>query len=346
MTTASSASGGTGKSFFALKMAVHIALGLPIIGAETKAGNVVYMSLEDSEKVVRKRIYHIFNSLPAEHQKIDKLTKKINIIDRHGSPTYMAQKKFGNIVEHPIADALSALLKTYETTCLFVDTFIRTNPLDENDNAEMGRLLAIYEEIATEAKCSIVLIHHIGKTESKSKNKNVKYSPRGASAIIDNARSALVLEKNEKEQIIVVKHAKYNYSDKYPDQYLNIAENGVLLEDSSTNLLAPPTSQPASLPVLDTYHAQKQLYKELYDWWVKDWGSKPLATSNIDDQNAKAIRQDAPSLGRGKQSYVKALKWGIAEGYAKKTAPEEGQSKKPDANFYSLKSLDEAQLIK
>ena len=318
-----SAQGGTGKSFFALKMALHIALGLPIIGAETKVGKVAYMSLEDPENILNSRVSKIFNSLPEDaRQRIDELETNAMIIGRYGLPSHMAEIKFGNIVTTQIAHDLTALLQKHEIKCVFIDTFIRTNTLNENDNAHMGGLLVSFEKIAKEAKCSVVLIHHTVKSGGSKGN-----PARGAGAIIDNARSALLMETvNDKR--IKVQHVKSNYSAKHPDQYLKMID-GILLEDSDA-LKSLPTSAPGS---------EKQRYKELYDWWVKDWGGKPLSKWNIDDAAAKAIRPDGSK--HGKELYKRVLSWAFDEGLAKMAPPEENQSKKPNAEFYTLNNLKE-----
>jgi len=330
------AHGGTGKSIFALKMAVHAALGLPIIGAETKPGKMAYMALEDSENVVRNRIFKIFRGLPGDAQlQRSKLTTNIMIIDRYGHPTYMAEKQYGNIITPQIAKDLTAILKRDEIRCLFVDTFIRTNPLNENDNAEMGRLLVTYEGIAQQAKCGVVLIHHLPKG-----NSNISYAARGASAITDNARSILLLQTVQQkdvkkfseqsiktaiseERLIEVTHTKHNYSAEHPKQYLEMTEDGILLEVVSSS------SSPSD-PDFDV----KQRYAELYNWWGTKGEARPLAKSNIDDETAKAIRPDGTNFG--KQKYHAALDWAIKNGKATIEPAPEGRSRKPGVQFYSL----------
>ena len=230
---------GSGKSLFALTMAIHIALGLPIIGAETSRGKVAYMSLEDPENVVQERMFKVFNELPDGLRQIDELAAKIMIIDRYGLSTYVAANKYGNNISPQIAGDLSLLLKEHKITCLFVDTFIRTDCLNESDHAQMGRLLATYEWIAKDAECGLVLLHHLPKGDANMT------AARGTSAIIDNAKSAMLLEiVNDKEAsklaeedikpagakglLIGVTHTKHNYSTEHPKQYLVMTLDGTL----------------------------------------------------------------------------------------------------------------------
>lgn len=328
------AHGGTGKSLFALKMTVHIALGLPIIDAETNGGNVAYMSLEDPENVVRNRIFKTIKALPEEVQsRIDELTSKLMIIDRYGLPTHMATNQDGNIVTAPIAQELCTLLKENKIKCLFIDTFIRTNTLNENDNAQMGALLVAFEGIAKEAKCGVVLIHHTPKGSGDKTNN--KYAARGASAITDNARSALLMEKvpegdvdkfSEESikgtildgRLIKVTHIKHNYSAQHPKHYLEMSPDGVLLE---------------VFPGFESRDSLALRYQELYKWWLAEWNKRPLTKTNI-DQNVNGIRPAGSKFG--KEKYKGALDWAIKQGVAKETpAPEEG-SKNPNTKYYTL----------
>ena len=312
------AHGGTGKSLFALKMAIHIVLGLPIIGAETNGGKVAYMSLEDSENIVRNRLFKIVRAFPEEtRQRIAELTSKVMLIDRYGVQTHMAVVNHtGGIRSTPIAHDLSKLLQENNISCLFVDTFIRTHALNENDNAQMGALLVAFERIAKEAKCGVVLIHHIPKGGD-----NKAYAARGASAITDNARSVLLMEK--KDGLIKVAHTKHNHSAPYPDQYLEMTEDGVLME---------------ALSFSEVSFIQKKRYQELYEWWEDVWGRKELTKTNIDD-NVEKIRP--PNTSYGKNVYKKVLDWALAEGYTEEVPAPENKSNNPKAKYYTLSPIVE-----
>ncbi len=329
------AHGGTGKSIFALKMAVHITLGLPIVSAETNGGKVAYMSLEDPENVVRGRIFNIVRMLsPDVHERIGELTSKLMIIDRYGLQTHMAINGVGNIVTAPIAHALSGLLKDEGIKCIFVDTFIRTNTLNENDNAQMGALLVAFEQIAKEVGCAVVLIHHLPKG-----SENKAYAARGASAITDNARSAILLEiVSEKgadkfsethikaaalaKKLIKVTHTKHNYSAEHPEQYLVMENGGILVEAFAT---------------AECRSAHEQRYQEIYAWYESEWDCKPLTKTNI-EQNITRIRP--ANANYGKEKYKEALNWAVSEGYAKQVPAPVGGSRNSQATYYTLSSME------
>ena len=333
--------GGVGKSLFALKMAVHIALGLPILGAETNGGNVAYMSIEDPENIVWSRMSKIFIELPEDaRQRIDELTAKMMIIDRYGVQTHMAIHETGDIKTAPVACDLSALLKRHDIKCVFVDTLIRTHTLKENDNGQMGALLAAFEHIAKEAGCGVVLLHHLPKDGD-----NEAYAARGASAITDNARSALLLKTLKKDEadklagenikaavmdgrLIEVSHRKHNYSAPHPKRYLEMTADGVLLEVFAST---------------DPRSALEQRYSELYRWWATKFNRRPLTKTTIDEQYAE-IRPAGTKYG--KETYKKALQVAIDAGCAEEVAPPAGASTNPNAKYYALFDTEQPTLSK
>lgn len=331
------AHGGTGKSLLCLKMAVHIVFGIDILDAATESGNVAYMSLEDSELVFRQRLYKIIQSMAnVDIHLLKEITEKLLFIDRYGKQTYMTGIEAGNVIESENLPALVSLLKEHSIKCLITDTFVRTHSLNENDNAQMGALLALFEKIAVEAKCAVLLIHHQPKGGT-----NKDYAARGASAITDNARSVIHLEKVDSQKdvdkfseesiriairegrFVRVTHTKHNYSPEHPEQYFEITREGVPVE---------------RFPTLNTTGSLEQRYAELVTWVQSQWGAKPITRTNI-DEHYKDIRPKGTTYGKG--TYKKALQLAIDDRYAVKVSPPEGASKNPKAEYYTLAPLDE-----
>lgn len=332
------AHGGTGKSLLALKMLIHIALGKDILDAATNGGKVAYMSLEDPELVFRQRFYKITQSMPDDVlPRLEELSRKLMFINRYGLQTFMASLEPGKVAGTEIPDALVGLLKAHAIKGIVVDTFVRTHSLNENDNAQMGALLVLFEKIAVEAQCAVILIHHQPKD-----NSNRSYASRGASAITDNARSVLSLETVDAKKdadkfadesiriavregrLVRVTHTKHNYSAGHPEQFFEITENGVPVE---------------RFPAISDTSGLEQRYVELCTWYQKSWNGKPITKTNI-DEHYKEMRPKGTTYG--KETYKKALQAAIDAGYAVKTSPPEGASKNSKAAYYTLSSLDES----
>jgi len=328
--------GGVGKSLMALKMAVHIALGLPFLTASTNGGKVAYMSLEDSATEFRQRVYKVAHTLPYKlAPRLPALTKKLMFINRCGIPTLLASHPQGRVVETEIPAALIDLLKAHDVKCLITDTFIRTHSLNENDNAQMGALLVLFEKVAKEAECAVILIHHQPKDKG-----NKDYASRGASAITDNARSVLCLERVSKKdaekfseehvktaaragRLVRVEHTKQNYTAKHPDQYFEITSDGMPME---------------RFPAISDGGGLEQRYAEIFLWCQNVWEGKPI-TKNTIDAHYTEMRPEGTTYG--KATYKKALQAAVDEGYAVEAPPPEGASKNSNAKYYSLHSLEE-----
>lgn len=325
------AHGGTGKSLLALKMAIHITLGISILGAVTNGEKVAYMSLEDSEDILRRRIYKLIQDLSKEVQdRLQELNDRLMFIDGYGKEMHVAQYNQNNVKITGIVKKLIELLKKENIKTLFVDTFIRSHTLNENDNGQMGAVLVAFEKIATEARCAVILLHHLPKgSENKS------YAARGASAITDNARSSILLERVDSRdeskfsesnvktaviegRLVRVTHTKHNYSAGHPEQYFEITKDGGLIE---------------CFPSSDDRSSSEQRLMELYNWQKNEFNSKPITKTNI-DMSVNQIRPDGTNYS--KWVYRKALDWGTENGYVKKVpAPDKG-SKNTNAVYYII----------
>lgn len=102
---------------------------------------------------------------------------------------------------------------------LFIDPFISFNPVNENDNTEVRRVLDSLEYSLKDTGVSIVLIHHSPKGASGF---------RGASAIRDWAANTLILELDRMEAgeaRIKVTHDKGRNFEQVDPFYLNRTKN-------------------------------------------------------------------------------------------------------------------------
>ncbi|GAB1536287.1 hypothetical protein ADMFC3_19180 [Geovibrio sp. ADMFC3] len=325
------AHGGTGKSLLALKIATHIVLGIDILGAETNGEKVAYMSLEDSEDILRRRIYKLIAYLPKEVQgRRQELSDRLMFIDGYGRQMHVAKYNQNNVEITDITNKLIKLLKKENIKTLFVDTFVRSHSLNENDNAQMGALLVAFEKIAAEAKCAVILLHHLSKSsDSKA------YAARGASAITDNARSSILLERVDKKdetkfseadikmavtegRLIRVMHIKHNYSVEHPEQYIEITKDGGLIE---------------RYPSFDIRKSSEQRLMEISNWQKKEMKGKPITKTNI-DENFRNIRPE--NTNYSKWIYRNALDWGIENSYVQQVASPEGGSRNKNAVYYII----------
>lgn len=315
------ATGGIGKTFLALKMCLHICLGLDIAGATVTQSNVGFVSLEDSQEHIKYRLHHIAKESGEDIlNQLPELSKRFFYFDRYGEDTFVVENSEGNFVVSKIVDELIDEIKRNDIKCLFIDTLVRSHSLNENDNGQMSSLLKAYEKITKETKCSIVLLHHIPKNGSSK-----THAARGASAITDNARSAMKLEEHtckkfKDGKLIKLIHTKHNHSSQHPDQYFLISDKGV------------PTEVDIEVTAIEVL---EERYIEMYNWFVEVWKEKPLTRTNI-RQHYQKMRPEGTT--HNKEKYIEALEVAIEEGYAVPIEHKTGNN--TNSKFFILKPLD------
>ena len=249
-----SAAGGTGKSFWMLQAAFQIAAcgycdfdlsGTKVDHADDnfKIGSVLYISLEDSEYQIMRRLKAI-----KEHWKLNKKSEEwfneisedffhfvslvgadVSLVDSEGQRTAVLEQ----IVDYANTGMEKCRL-------IVIDTLRRSHDCNENDNGAMSSVLRHFEYLAKETGAGVLLIHHEGKGSLKDSEAGASAS-RGASSITDNARWHMRLQKmtqeeaqkrgiddEERRRWIKVSNTKANYGEEMHDSWLLRGEEGVL----------------------------------------------------------------------------------------------------------------------
>jgi len=135
-----------GKSFLALQLARCIGAGVPFLGLPTKKGRVLYLQFELGVEVLQKRMRDTMQVYP-------------NVIV--GTTFSMKLDK------KPGQDFLRVALDAINPDVLILDPFVEIFSGDENKAQDIGILKDFINDIIDAYQCSVVLIHHTGKDESK-----------------------------------------------------------------------------------------------------------------------------------------------------------------------------------
>src|SRR5581483_7782417 len=71
-----------------------------------------------------------------------------------------------------------------------IDPFVETHEVDENDNAQVKAVAALWREVARRCDCAVVLVHHTGKPPAAAPDGWVGSlsASRGASSLAGVAR--------------------------------------------------------------------------------------------------------------------------------------------------------------
>lgn len=143
----------TGKSFFALDLALHIAAGRPWNGSKTTQSNVVYVATEGG-KGLSKRILAFERERSELFEKAKSHFCHLPLqLDLHGPDD---------------VDALLTAIRGRAVELVIVDTLAMSfGAGSENDGKDVTQYLTNVARIRQELNCHVMLVHHSGKDMSK-----------------------------------------------------------------------------------------------------------------------------------------------------------------------------------
>ncbi len=185
------APGSTGKSFFALQLAIDAAGGdlLNIFDENRNLDElqpVLYIALEDPSEVLINRLHSI-----GQHLSKDAWTTVAGRLK--------LESLLGRRIDLMNDDWLRWLIESAQAMkarLIVIDTLNRAHQGDENSNRDMSLLLSHLEAAAKLTGCGILYLHHVAKGADLSGQS----AARGASALIDNARFAGYIRRMTREE--------------------------------------------------------------------------------------------------------------------------------------------------
>lgn len=192
------APGGVGKSTMLAGTALALATARPLLGKATWEGpkRVWLWNLEDDLDEMSRAIQSAAKHYGISREDIaDKL-----FVDSamEGSGLCTATEVNGEFrILSPVYEALTAELIARKIDLLVVDPFVSSHEVEENANTKIDKIAKAWGRVAKAANCVIVLVHHTSKAGS---GEVTAMSARGAVALINAARSTLVLNRMDKEQ--------------------------------------------------------------------------------------------------------------------------------------------------
>jgi len=186
---------GTFKTFTALDIGVAVAAGIPIWERAVAQGAVAYCAGESPLGIARKR-------LPA-------LMQYREIADPDAVPFALVPAV--PLVSTPSdIEALIAALKGtgLRFALIVIDTVARAlGGLDENSAKDVGLLRAAMEQLRDTFDCSVLLIHHTGKDESRG--------ARGSSALIADLDAAFESKADPEVLAVTLRCEKQRDADPF-----------------------------------------------------------------------------------------------------------------------------------
>lgn len=181
---------GAGKSTLGIALAVAGVTGRGEIVGETVHETIKawVWNNEDDRIELRRRLAAImqqWNVAPAE------LRGKLGLNSGSERPLVIAKAtKDGAVVRLPDIEAVTERVKAEGVGLLIVDPFVETHEVDENNNAQIKAVAAMWREVARRGDCAVVIVHHTGKPPPASPDSwtGSLSASRGASSLGGVAR--------------------------------------------------------------------------------------------------------------------------------------------------------------
>jgi hypothetical protein len=192
------APGGAGKSTLLAGTALAMATGRPLLGKDTWGGpkRVWLWNLEDDLDEMSRSIQAAALHFDIEPEDIEGHLFVDSAMEGAGLCTAVEGAEGFKLLE-PIYEALTAELIRRGIDVLVVDPFVSSHTAEENHNSKIDAIAKAWARVSKDANCCIVLVHHTSKAGA---GEVTALSSRGAVALINAARSTLVINRMTPEE--------------------------------------------------------------------------------------------------------------------------------------------------
>lgn len=197
--SATVAPGGVGKSQQAITEALSMACGFDLLRDRAMLNDryrVWYFNLEDPIEELARRVEATAKYFNLTNENIQ---DRLLIDSGRDQKLLIAKEVKGEIVAvTPVIESIINEIREKEIDVLIVDPFIHSHAVSENANEAVGEVVDHWKYIANMANCAIEMIHHTRKlngTEASAEDS------RGASALVNAARSVRAISRVPKEQV-------------------------------------------------------------------------------------------------------------------------------------------------
>ena len=224
--SATVAPGGLGKSSLTIVEAMAMATGKPLLGVRPRGQFRVWLwNGEDPIDELYRRI-----NAAIQHYGLTEsdFGGRLFVDSGRQRPITLAeQTKDGAVINGPMRAALLQGLRDRRIDALFIDPFISSHKVTENDNNAIDVVAKAWGALADEADIAIELVHHVRKTNGAEVTVE---DARGAGSLVNAARSVRALNRMTADEA-----AKLKIED---DHRLFFRFGG----DPKSNLAPPPAT--------------------------------------------------------------------------------------------------------
>lgn len=164
-----------GKTWIALDLAISVAMGEPWLGRfEVEKSRVLVLTLEDSQAIVRQRLWQLARSRELDPHDLDGWLA----VDAEG-PFYFDDSES--------LKTMTRTLEDFRPDLVIVDSLARSFRGDENSKKDVGEFTRPWTRLCREHETAVIVIHHNTKSASGGPGKKL----RGSGDLFATARQVI-----------------------------------------------------------------------------------------------------------------------------------------------------------
>jgi RecA-family ATPase len=181
-----SGDGGTGKSLLALQLGVAVAAQTAWIGNTVKNGRVIFLSAEDDDDELHRRLDDILTAESRDYDDLSGLTLR----SLAGEDALLAVETQIALMQSALFEELDKRAAEETPALIVIDTLADVYPANENDRAKVRQFVGILRGLAIKRKCAVLLLGHPSLTGLNSGT-----GSSGSTAWNNSVRSRLYLSR-------------------------------------------------------------------------------------------------------------------------------------------------------
>lgn len=248
-------SGGTSKSYLMLAATIQYALGNnwgPFEIAEGQTpGRAMIMYGEEGDDDVHDRAFSLRHTFMLNEDQIDLIGSRVVVLPLRGTHVQLAKVSNTQTREIELTDQLIRLekrIEQFKIELVVLDPLAMFHSLEENDNVSITALMAGLDAMCMRQGCSMVIVHHFGKTGlSKAVDVN-ESNVRGASSLVAHARTVAIMHRLREYEALEWgvpedDHARWVMWSIVKNNYGPVGARTWFTVDSNTGAITPAPEQ-------------------------------------------------------------------------------------------------------
>lgn len=184
--------GGTGKSLLALQLAYAVATGGKWLGRDVERGSALFISAEDDEAELHRRIDDIVEAGGGGFEDLDRLT--LRSLAGEDALLAMLDRSTGALAASGLFTELDKRMAQDAPALVVLDTLADLFPGNENDRAQARQFIGLLRGLAIRHECAVLLLAHPSLAGLNSGS-----GTSGSTGWNNSVRSRLYLERVTQE---------------------------------------------------------------------------------------------------------------------------------------------------